>query len=71
MYDDDLTSDLIRQSFSRALSCVTFGVSLTEGGARHRGHAIYKLGLEKDIGVGEHAVLERDHHKLLKECLNV
>lgn len=33
------------------------GVALTESRPRHRRHAVDKLGLEQDVGVGEHAVL--------------
>lgn len=40
------------------------GVALTESGPRNRGHAVYKLGLEQDVGVGEHTILEGHHHKL-------
>lgn len=40
------------------------GVALAERRARHRGHAVDKLGLEEDVGVGEHAVLQGHDHKL-------
>lgn len=33
------------------------GLTLTESRPRNRGHAVDKLGLEQDVGVGEHAVL--------------
>lgn len=40
------------------------GLALAESRARDRGHAVDKLGLEQDVGVGEHAILEGHHHKL-------
>lgn len=40
------------------------GLTLTESRPRDRGHAVDKLGLEQDVGVGEHAILEGHHHKL-------
>lgn len=43
------------------------GVALAERGPRHRGHAVDKLGLEQDVGVGKHAVFEGHHHKLKRE----
>ena len=33
-------------------------------GARDGGHAIHELGAEDDVGVAEHALLERDHNEL-------
>lgn len=33
------------------------GITLAERSPRHCGHAINKLGLEQDVGVGEHAIL--------------
>lgn len=40
------------------------GVTLAERGPRHRGHAVNELGLEKDVGIGEHAVFEGHDHEL-------
>lgn len=43
------------------------GVALAEGCPCHCGHAVHKLGLEQDIGVAEHAILQGHHHKLERE----
>lgn len=40
------------------------GVTLAEGGPCDCGHAVHKLGLVEDVGIGEHAVLQGHHHKL-------
>lgn len=40
------------------------GLALTESRPCDRGHAVDKLGLEQDVGISEHAVLEGHHHKL-------
>lgn len=40
------------------------GINLAECRSRDCGHAIDKLCLEQDIGVGEHTILQRHHNKL-------
>lgn len=34
------------------------------GGTADVGDAVHELGFEEHVGVGKHAVLQRDHHKL-------
>lgn len=50
----------MRRAFPRPLVLVWLGL----GGTGHGRHPVYKLGLEQNVSVGEHAVLQRDHHKL-------
>lgn len=43
------------------------GITLAQSGPCDCGHAIHKLGLEQDVGIGEHAILKGHHHKLQGE----
>lgn len=65
--DERLAPLVFLSSFVDALLGLDVGVALAERGARHRGHAVHKLGLEEDVGVGEHAVLQGHDHKLNRE----
>lgn len=42
-------------------------VTLAKSSPGNCGHAINKLCLKQDIGVGEHAILQRHHHELQRE----
>ena len=42
----------------------TRGALAAIGGACDGGHAVHELGAEDDVGVAEHALLERDHDEL-------
>lgn len=44
------------------------GITLAESSPGHCGHAIDKLGLKQDVGISEHAILERHHHKLKEKA---
>lgn len=46
------------------------GITLAESGPCNCGHAVHKLCLEQDVGVGEHAILQGHHHKLQGENVN-